>query len=151
MTTFLPALLILLYCGWNARELLTSWQGRVEIGGSIAFLLWILPIVDTWLIRKKVIQPNISMLMMALVISLIGVLGSVNLVKYIGFAAALASFVPFTWMALPWWLSMLTWTSAFGWFSLHFFPHQAQVIRCVIALFASIWMIYFLRKKRDEA
>lgn len=151
MNLFLPALLILLYCGWNARELLTSWQGRVEIGGSIAFLIWILPILDTWLIRKKIVYPNIPLLIGALVISLGGVLGSVNFVKYIGFATALAAFIPFTWKAVPWWISMITWTSAFGWFSLHYFAEQAQIIRCVIALLASIWMIFILRKKRDEA
>lgn len=151
MTPFIPALLILLYCGWNALELITSWQGGVEIGGSIAFLFWLLPVIDYWLIRRKVATPNTVMLIIALSFSLLGVLGSVNVVKYFGFALAIASFIPFNWFNLIWIGSMLTWTPAFGWFSLHYFPHQAQIVRCVIALLASISLIWYTRVKRSES
>ncbi len=150
MSTFIPALLILLYCGWNARQLIITWGDPQEKGAFFAFLIWMLPFIDYWLIQRKVIQPNQKLLIASVMISLTGFLGSVNAIMYIGFATAVASFLPVTLTGLPWLICMITWTTAFGWIGLYYFPQQAPYIRTGIALFGSLWMIYFLRIKRDQ-
>ena len=150
MYKYLPAIAILLLCIWNSRELLWGWQSMQEVGGALAFVFWVLPVVDFWVIRRLKMEPNQILLIMALVVSVIGTLGSVNTIHYISLGLAIAAFLPFSWIELPWLLCMIVWMPAFGWISLKFFPDHRQIVRCILGLLGGLWMLILLRKKRTE-
>lgn len=150
MSIFWPAFLILAYTAWNARELFASMRSNVEVGSYFSFAIWLIPIIDYRLFRKKTTPPSNSLMILALVFSLIGVLGDVNTICFIGFSLALAAFVPFMWWGLPWIFSMVTWIWAFGYFSLHYFYDYAIYVRFSLVVLATAWMVFISRKQGDN-
>ena len=118
MKTFAPAIAILLYCSISAFPLFQAWWGSpFERLSGLAFLIWIAP-----LLMYRMQNPSLLFLIGATLATLLGTLGSLNTLKYLGLAFAIASFAPKGW-AFPFWLlSAIAWMPAFGWLSAHFFP-----------------------------
>lgn len=140
----LIAFAILLYAAWNASELFIGWsQPHIEKYSWIVFLIWAIPLPLYWLLPKRNYRPfHPILLWSALLVTFFGVIGSVNAVLYLGFAIALAAFLPFQWNIFPWLFSALSWMPAFGWLGLHYFPDYLLGARFLLAIFgATLWII----------
>lgn len=151
----LVALAILLYCAWNAAELLTSWQGTTPLTrlSWLAFLIWIAPIVLYWLpgsLLGAAQSPcNPVLLALALLCSLLGVIGSLNTLQYYGLALALAGIMPWSWGMLIWILCAVSWMPALTWLGSHVFPSYILVLRLALASLSVFLLIFTMRKQKE--
>jgi len=118
---------IFLYTGWHASDLSYAWKSTpVERYSGILLFIWSFPIILYWLGAlffsfKRRPFPQF-LLWGALITTLLGVIGKLNALQYLGFSLALAAFLPFSWATLPWIGCALSWMPALGWLGLHYFP-----------------------------
>jgi len=135
--------LILLYTGFYASQLLTAWGTRIESFSWIYFLIWIAPVLLQWV--KFPNSNNPYFLLIGIVLTFMGNIGSINTLRYLGFGAAIAGTVPWRSCMIPWLLFSVIWIPAVGWFGIYFFPITfVNLIRLSLISIASIWYIYKL-------
>ncbi len=136
---------ILLYSSWNARELVNAWiYAPLDSFGWLPFLIWLVPVG----VNGK--KPETSVfLWMALILTLLGNLGSLNALKYLGFSSAIAALLPFSWATVIWWACSIGWMPAFGWFGSHYFPDSLFISRCIITGISSLLLIFIMKRKID--
>ena len=147
ISNFWLAVAILIYTAWNATGLLQAWRtAPIEKFSWIYLLVWTIPIVLTWCTfhstddRKKLY--NQLFLWSAVLLSFFGVIASLNALKYLGFACALACFVPKHWSVIPWLLSSIAWMPAMGWLGIRYFPNYQLEVRFFIVFLGVIsWII----------
>ena len=128
---------ITLYAAWNARNLLAAWlHSPFDRCGSVAFLLWIVPIL-LWAARPSPRRVSIPAFAVALLISFAGVAADLGALKYLGLALALAAFLPLRPATSLWLPCAAAWMPAAGWaFSAHgpLFVNSARVAVGLAAL-----------------
>jgi len=153
-STNLLGILILAYCVWNAKDLIQSWFqiSLYEHYSWIILAVWLLPWLYFWLIAarsgERVI--NSTLLGAALLLSLLGRIGALHLLSYIGLALALAAFVPWSVSTFIWLVCSITWMPVSGWAASHLALNYIRylfVVRLVIAAAASFWLISWERSK----
>ena len=108
---------VLAYSVWQSSDL--QWANAPLIrGGGLALAFWCLPIVWNQLqaIRNEHPKGYTPLLLLAaMACGLLGSIGELNALRYLGLAFALAAMVPFSWPMIPWVASAATWMPAFGW------------------------------------
>ena len=86
-------------------------------------------------------------LMTALIISTVGIMGSINALQYVGFAMALTALLPISLNLIPWFLCAISWMPAFGWFASHNFPDYSLLVRISFATIGTIWILSFRNRR----
>jgi len=142
-SSFWITLAVLAYTTWNATGLVQAWQtAPLEKFSWIMLLVWTIPIVLTWCTfhsekdREKLYTP--FFLWSAIVLTFLGVITSLNALKYVGFACALACFVPKHWSSIPWLISSISWMPAMGWIGSRYFPNYQLEVRIAIVFLGVI-------------
>ncbi len=115
---------ITLYAAWNARSLLGAWlHSPFDRCGSLAFLLWIVPVASLWIARRRAKRPgrlSSAAFAIALLVSFTGVAMDLGVLKYLGLAIAIAGFLPVQRAMFAWLGCCAVWMPAAGWaFSSH--------------------------------
>lgn len=133
MKLLAPALAIILYCAVSSLPLFQAWwDSPFEKLSWIAFLVWIAP-----LLIHRAQTPSWICLAGALLATLLGTIGSLNTLKYLGLSLSLASFAPMGWAFPLWLLASITWMPLFGWLSAHFFSGFAIPFKLGLVFIAS--------------
>lgn len=129
-----PALVALGLCLWSAANLRDIWAADVFSRGSgWLFLLWLAPLTLVIVRDAQLRQwrPDFLMLIMSLVATVIGIVGSLNIARHVALGLALggqSSPIPIKWV---WLAGMLTWLPATGWLAKDI-PGNGWPLRCVI-------------------
>jgi hypothetical protein len=135
----------------SAHELFYFWIfSRVESKSWILFLIWMLPIFWYYLNlfkHKKTPTFNIYALYATIIFTLIGVIGSLNTLCYIGFAVSFMVLLPPKPALLIWLLGAICWMPAMGWVALWYFSSYAFLARATILIICSLWASYVLQTK----
>jgi hypothetical protein len=154
----LPSLIelaVLGYCLWQASDLPASWlHAPAARYAWIAFLIWIMPVV--WHLvecvtsnEDKGYQP--IFLGLAVVITLAGTLGSLNALKHVGLAFAIAGMLPFRLENLLWLVTAVAWLPASG-YALKALPFSLiPVVQITVATIGSAFLILRNRRKSSNA
>ena len=114
-------LTVLLYSSIIGHTIYTTWGDHPMMQfGSIAFGIWVFPLVYYILRKKKAShEVNFPFLLAAILFSTAGWLGSLRAASYIGLSCALAGLAPLSYCSLFWWCTAATWMPAASYF-LHF-------------------------------
>lgn len=133
MTKNLVAVAVIVYCLVSSLTLFQSWQSSpFERLSALAFLLWLSP-----LLIKREKTPSLFFLYSGLFITLLGSLGSLNTLKYLGLALSIASFAPWGVGMAIWLFSAIAWMPVFGWIGTHLFPSFILPLKLGWVLFSS--------------
>lgn len=151
-SSYLLALLVLAYCIWNARDLHQSWFyiSLYEHYSWIILIIWLLPLLYYWTFTSRPKEQNMNSILLglALITSLLGVLGSLHILNYIGLALAFAVFVPWSASTWVWLICSFLWMPGSGWIASHLFLEYVQyvfAVRVILAAAASTWLIITFR------
>ncbi len=114
-------LAVLAYCAWQASDLPTSWWSAPAVRWAwIAFIIWCIPAVvsiSSHYISDQNRKLSPYYLGGAIALSLLGTLGSLHALQHLGFAVAIAAFVPPSLPAVVWLGCCIGWMPGFGWFA----------------------------------
>lgn len=140
----------LLFCMWNARELVVVWTGgsHYESLGSLIFLVWLLPLFY-WIYKTKSVQCCQMVLALAVIVSFLGNISTMFVINNFGFALAISAFLPISWAWLLWLVGSFTWMPQASWALSHFILSYASwffEIRIVLAVLASLIVILKLKQ-----
>jgi len=140
---------ITLYAAWNARHLAGAWlHSPFDRCGSLAFLLWIVPIACLWVTRRltgRAGRVSSAAVAIALVVSFAGVATDLSVLEYLALAIALAGFLPVQPATFVWLACAAAWMPAAGWaFSSHGFV-LVNAVRAGIGFLALLLTPFFLR------
>jgi len=142
---------VFVYCVIQARDLPTSWLSAPAVRyGWIAFFVWVLPVVvyiGLSVIRGRDKGNNPLFLVGAVLASLIGVMGSLNILKHGGLALACAGLLPFNWPMILWLPASIAWMPGFGWLMKSIPFHLIFVVQLAITGLASLVMIQCNRRR----
>ncbi len=141
---------VLGYCLWQATDLVRSWlTAPAERWAWIAFFIWCIPVI--WYLaitiqEQQIKQSTPILLGAAIVVALVGGLGSLNILGHIGLALALAGMLPFRWEILVWLATALSWLPSFGWMIKSLPFAIIPIIQIGLALFGSAFLLYCWRR-----
>lgn len=154
-SSFLLALLILAFCLWKALDIDKLWVqiSYWEHFSWILIILWSAPVFFYWIATKESIHHafNPFLLGLALLFSIAGTIGSLNLFNYLGFACALSAFVPFSLSMFVWLVSSILWMPLTGWALSHIFNFPGVVfsLRFLVLGMSSGWFISTLNSQKE--
>lgn len=127
-------LAVVAYCGWQARDL--DWVSTPAVRwGGFAFALWCLPVVwnQVQAIRLEIAKGyTLPLLLLAILFSLVGTLGSLRVLKHVGLALALAGTLSFSFSQLFWLATAVAWMPAFGWLARSFSLQTIHMLQFLI-------------------
>lgn len=139
---------------WQARDIIEAWQtSPKDWGGGYLFLLWLVPLVihgthDQW-VSKEHSKRRFQLVLIALSGILIGSLGKLNALCYIGLVVALGA------GALEsnirgkyyWVICSFVWMPIFGYF-MGFLPNQALFsLKLILLIGGTLPLLYQNFKK----
>lgn len=139
----LPALAILVYCAWQAADLLRAWQASpYDRLGWVALAVWLaaFPALRFSGGRKEYVARGPSPVLAggALVLAGLGTMGSLNVLQHLGLACALAAWLPVGGTRrAAWLLASLAWMPVFGWMGSRLFPLAVLPVRLVVTAAAA--------------
>ena len=111
------ALAIIALCAWQSSfHLIGAWRDDPQNHlGWLAFLIW-LSVAIYLLIRPTTGNETASFVLlgMGLTLCVLGMLGSVNVLRYLGLGCAIAGMNPWSWKLLPWLMVSVVWMPAFS-------------------------------------
>lgn len=136
----LLAILILIYCLWNGRELFQAWiqTSYFEHYSWILFILWCLPLIYYFVLKKSSDRPNSILMGMALFFSLAGNLGELHTFEYIGIALSLAAFIPWLTLNIVWIIASFLWMPGSSWIATHLALHYIDFLFAFRLFFISL-------------
>lgn len=148
-------LLVVFYCIWNARGLLDVWMQTYVLDQSslLLFLIWVLPVLYYWLFVRKSNdipqQVQASWLLLAVLASLIGNLGELSTLEYLGLAFSLAAVIPKVFMKFVWILTSFFWMPGSDWIASHVASTPSLVyvspFKILFITFLSLYIILRLK------
>lgn len=142
---------IFAYCLIQARDLPTSWLTAPAVRyGWVAFLIWFLPVllyVGLTALRSGDKRSTPLFLVGAILLSLIGVMGSLNILKHSGLALACAGLLPFSWPVLVWLPASIAWMPGFGWL-MKAMPFQLIVVMQLAITTLASWVLIQCNRRR---
>jgi hypothetical protein len=148
---WLTAFTILFWCLVQSYEMFIAWrQAPFERASWLLWLVWIVPILYFWIILpedvKSEVIPNAYLQFIALGCVLLGQMGSLNAIKYVGLACAFASFMPWKMLYIPWLAGSLAWMPVAGWLSSHWPFWIGYAIRLAVIAAVVFWVLLDLKK-----
>lgn len=152
----LTPLAIVAYCAWRAGDLATAWRvSTYDNLGWLAFLVWLVPIGLARLVgpRPAEIFPLANRFgTFALLVSLLGTLGSINLLHHFGLALALAALLPgFGIWHWPWLLAAVSWMPAAGWLGKDLSAAQLSMVRLAVPIATGAVLEFGLLRRHTTA
>lgn len=144
----LLAVAVFLYCAWNALDLvdlflINDWR----IAPAVSLSIWLLSgVIYIYLMRKIPYHTNYILVIIALISSLLGTLGSLHIFQHIGFACAYAALLPWTKGVIPWLMGAISWMPSLQWLGSFVGLGIMTPLRISLALLAAIWLIVFAKK-----
>jgi hypothetical protein len=113
---------IILFCAYGCQDLLDAWRDSpFDSLGWIALSVWGLPLL---VLRREEWEEgggregggaSPALLGAGLGMSLLGALGSLNVLQHAGLALSLAGLLPWRWGHAPWLAAAVSWMPVFGW------------------------------------
>lgn len=144
----LVQLLIACFCLSRCYDLVVFWQtaDNAEYWGWVIFLLWLVPLGLTWILyiqasSERRFFPALSIC--GLIMSTLGMLGSLNVLEHMGFACASAALMPWSAYTLLWLIGSVCWMPAFTWLSGHLMPTYSFIGRCLLV--SLLLVVYYLK------
>ena len=136
---------------WRSTVLLEGWRhAPLERAAWVMFLVWLVPlsvfVVREWTASSKAesarpIWPFIP----ALLLTLVGTLGSLNALCYVGLAFALVGLTGWSWWHWLWLATAVSWMPVFGWLAQGLGLNLLFVVRLAVAVagvfIAFRWML----------
>lgn len=138
--TKLLAIAIASVCAASSWSLFAAWRyAPLERYSALVFLVWATPLILYLIFWSQKFERRWNELAfyLALFCVLVGQLGSLNAIKYIGFSFALAGFLPPLLAAYFWAIAGVAWMPISGWVGSHYFPEQLWLIRFLTAAAAA--------------
>lgn len=139
----LVAVAIVAYCAWQARDIVGAWRhAPFDRLGWLSLLIWAFPLAWIWRreFQKNHAVGSATVLVAGLGISLLGTLGEVNALCYLGLACALAGTVSWSWVLLPWLIAGVAWMPVFGYLVSRGAAGLILPGRLLLALAAALWL-----------
>lgn len=150
--TFPPlvSLAIFAYCAWISRGLLVDWaQDPLAHLSWLVLVIWFSPVVLSRIPKFpftiSLHYSNPILLALALVVSLLGVVGEVNILKYSAFVLATAAFLPWSWQLGLWMLCAASWMPVLALLGAYTNLQYILPIRFVLAAGGAILVLQGLR------
>jgi len=147
---------ILLYCCWQASDLIGAWRfSALDRFGWLVFLIWCTPFVLYFKRQSengKETGINAMLLGFGLFFSVLGQLGSLNVLQHIGLALAIAGLMPFRMKSSRMWIfwlcASISWMPLLGWIGSRIFIEYVFSFRFLLSTFASsiFFIPYFVRR-----
>ncbi len=136
-------------------SLVNAWLiSPLDKGAWIALLIWITPILlyrCGWLnVPAKVSLDNTSLLMIGIILTVLGIIGSVNSLKTLGLAFALASFVPLHPVAILWLISSLAWMHPFAYLGSYYLGPYIFSSRLLFVTPCTACFVWCMSKTKEE-
>lgn len=149
------AYLILIYCVWNARDLVYAWSqySYYEKFGWLLLAIWCLPILYYWTLSKKFeVEHSFNPILLALAIafSVMGTLGELRIFQQIGLLFILAAFIPWSFLNIVWIAAGFFWMPGSSWIASHAamgYIDYIFVFRLVFLLMVSLATILQLYRR----
>lgn len=118
--------------------LLISWPSNLDL---VLIILWVLPVLFFWLVTTIAYNPPFWLMGAALVLSIIGIITELNILKDFALATAIASFLPFSFINLIWLLGSFFWIPSSGWIlsQINLNSHIVQIVAIVIVTLLALW------------
>jgi hypothetical protein len=136
-------LCVLAYALYEAKDLWFAWNhSPFDAFGWMAFAIWIAPVFVPR--EKQVYEPVFVMAGIGLI--LLGQMGELNLLKYLGLAAILAGLQAFKKGREVWLFCSLSWMPLFGYFLSLRLPDLVPPLRLLVA---SLGVLLLLRANRE--
>ena len=139
------ALAVCAYCAWQSRDLVGAWRNApFDRLAWLVLAAWCAPIV--WRrCRPRESGESSVLLALGVTCALLGTLGSINAIKYLGLALALAGLLPWAWAHIVWIASSAAWMPAFGWLVGRHCPDWVLVARLSVVIPSILAMVVTMR------
>jgi hypothetical protein len=133
--------LVLAFCLWQSRDLLDAWRhAPFDRLDPLVFAIWASPLALAWVRHGIGAGANVTLLLLAATVSLLGAISDLNVLQQVALAAALGSCLASDAAALtPWLLAAIAWMPAFGWFASALGLQGVIAARLTIAVTAAAW------------
>jgi hypothetical protein len=152
--TKIAEILCLLFCAWAADDLLISWGGTPFLRfGGLTFIIWILPLI-TYLLLPTTRERKVHTILLAIavVLAIVGIIGSVNVISHVALALACWAFTPLLLYTIPWLITAVSWMPAVGYIFREFSPSHVVTGRVLLAVLGAVWgiVVIYYGTKEDE-
>jgi hypothetical protein len=153
---FLIEVGVLLYCLWQSTVLFRSWgDSPLDYGDWIPFLIWCSPVIIYWLFFghfKPRLEPSYWLIGGAILMTLLGALGSLNAANYFGFALAIAALIPPQFFVLAWICLAVSWMPLLGWFATYYvLPVDLFIFRIILSCLGAFIMLLTIPRRENES
>lgn len=101
----------LLFCLINARNLF-----YIPLISQIIFFVWLIPIIIFYFTHNPPKKDQTYLFVAALLMSFLGWIIELQILKNFAFALALVALIPWTIFSPLWWALSALWIPSFGWF-----------------------------------
>jgi hypothetical protein len=150
--TLLLTTIIIIYCGWNASDLVTLGKiARLDRLDWIFFLIWFIPIPFYWFFadpnHKEGFSKNNFLLITAIAISLLGLLGSLHVMTHFALAMAFTALIPWFWQKWIWIACAISWMPSIAWLGAHFFLEYLWIVRFLLSVTSASFISYLIFKR----
>ncbi len=151
---------ILLFCLWSSSDLAAAWRNSpLDHWGWLAFAIWLAPLSlpEPALLESPTQSSQPILLGSALGLTLAGGLGSLNALKYIGFACAVVGLKSGRGSSAAWLAGSICWMPMFGYAISHVWPasgsHLAAAVHVlrVFLSFLTVGGVSLARRRRPAA
>lgn len=133
---------IFLYTLWQAFPAFMAWQNTPHLYGSEwIFIVWIFPLLFI-AIHNRLKSTTTPLFILAIIVALLGQLGSLKALSILSFSICLAAFLPWNYWNLAWVITSISWMPAVGYIGRSLDPNFLFILRFAAATFGSSLLFY---------
>lgn len=152
------AIAIAVYCAFQSSHLVAAWRhSPFDRWSWIALLIWLAPLGAVWTrtpAEFRLGRLNHWLLGLALLVSLLGTVTSMNAIKYVALAISVLGMIRWRWTHLVWFAGAAAWMPAFGYFAAGFIrtgPPVDLILMLALRVSVVTAVIFCLWKLRRKA
>lgn len=149
-TVYVQFAIVLFFAALSSWQLFYHWsRNRVEGNSWILFIIWLLPLLRYRFtcIKERIFgEWNFPLLYASIVLTFLGIIGSLNTLCYIGMALSLMSPLPPLKGVYLWGITSILWMPASAWVGLWYFPSYYFLARVVLLAICSVGLTYLLQQ-----
>lgn len=147
-------LAVVAFCIWQAYDLPSDWVSFPFLRLSwLSFVIWFLPIPIYWIfpINSQTERRTTPILFwIALILSVLGMLGSLHALQHLGVAFALMGLVSWTWWSFIWLASCVSWMPAMSYFASNLSLDLVLIARVIVAFIGMTAALVGMRRENHE-